>query len=941
MKLNISLLLALLISVQAIYAKNDNKISSNLEIKTGVLDNGLTYYLKRNPLSKGKADFYLLQKAGAILEEDSQNGLAHFLEHMCFKGTKHFPENSIFELLEKYGLKNNINAHTGVEETVYHMNNMPVADGMFIDKCLVILHDWCHYLNLEQGAIDSERPVIVEELRTRRDLSFRINEKISPFTMNHSKFSKRFIAGTPEIIKNFKREELERFYHKWYRPHMQAIVIIGDFELYEVEEKIKKLFSGIPTAKNPKPTPEIIIPDNDTTFYIQVEDPEIKDGEIVIKIRHKTDKNIKTKNLDNLINALYRRRFTKLMKEDSLSIKSASIVYAPLTKNYSEYVISVTHKTNMTQKALEKVCGVHNDILKNGFTQEEYNFITEKYLDEAQAYKKFSFSLPNKYYFEKIKYHFIHGEEILDPAEEYKILHEQFKETTLEDIKNRVNELYNNKNKTIIVLCNGSDEKYLTKEEVENIETITEPLQLLPDDEDDEDGENMRRVHLVNKKLSGSSIVKSEKIHPFATTKWTLENGATVIYKQSQDSRDVIDIYASSPGGSSVLTGDDYINSQVFANFFECFGAKGLNRDRMDKWLKDNEIQYRMQLSQDKEEISVRTRMKGLEKSFELLYSIFEQPAFYEDKYDEIFKNLKNQIEGIPDNYETKLKDTIYKLQYGLDRYVSRNNIINKTSLEKLENIYRDRYKDASNFTFYIVGGAGKKLIKQLSEKYIGSISSTHSNETYKNTKNPFPENYNKIVLNYDMVDAKAGNIYILDANMKLSYKDRLCFNLMSDYIQTILNKVLRQGINATYGVMVEKYINKPITNNSGVLINYEFDPENFEQVQQYINETLGFIAENGINETYFLSVKKKLKKELNIKDNEEQSAMQQQLKTNDYYLRHIIDVYERGEDNTELGLLKKTVKEIDLKYMKNFIIKFFSEANTIDLYYLPNKSMD
>ena len=938
MKYKISILLFVFLLIKGAYAKQ-GKISNGLEIKVGTLENGLRYYLRSNPAIKGKANFYLVQKAGAILEDDSQNGLAHFLEHMCFKGTKNFPGNSIFETFEKHGLKNKINAYTGVEETVYHMNDIPVKDGMFLDQCLVILYDWCNSLNLEQDAIDTERPVIVEEIRMRSNLQFRIKEKISPFTYNNSKFSKRFIAGTADIIKNFKREELEKFYHDWYRTDLQAIVIVGDISLFEVEEKIKKLFGKIPKVENPKPFPVIEIAENSKTYYTRVNDPEIKDGSISICFRHKTDKNIKARNLDNIINSLYRRRLSKLMKEDSLYLKSASINYYPVCNDYSEYRINVTHKKDMAKEALKKVTGVHNDILKNGFTKEEYDFITDKMLEQSNYYKKSSYGLPNEYYFEQIKYHFIHNEDIYDVAEQYKVLKKQVENTTLEDIKNRINNLYNSKNKTIVIYYNGEDKRYLTQNEVEEIEKNTEALCLLPDETDDEDGENMRRIHLVNKELTGSKAIKSETIKPFSSVKWTLKNGATIIYKQNRDAGDIINIYADSWGGNSVLEGEEYINSLIFNNCKECFGVEGMSKERMDKWLKDNDIEHKLLLDKDKEEIIIATRMKGLEKSFELLYSIFEQSAFYKDKYDEYYKKLKNRIEGTPENFKTNLRDTIAKIQKGVERHVSMNkDFLNKLSFDKLQQVYKNRYQDASNFTFYIVGPMGKSLIKKLSEKYIGAISSTNSNEKYRTIENPFPKNYNQVKLKYKMVEPKAGNVYLMNADTTYSFKEKLCFDMMNGYLQTILQRALRQGLNATYSVRVEHYIEETCTKNCGFKISYECDPEKIDTVSMYTNGIIDFIAKNGINQRDFLATKKKMKKALNIKDSDENVKY---LKSNQYYLQHIISVYEEGEDTSKSDFIENTFKEIDFKYMNRFIINFFKKANIVDFIYLPKEKVE
>ena len=449
-------------------------ISSKSNIVKGELDNGLTYYLRSNPVSQKKASFYLVQKAGAILENDDQNGLAHFLEHMCFKGTKHFPQRELLTLLESKGLIRNMNAYTGITETIYYLKDMPTDDLEIFDKSLLILHDWCNYLSLDQEAIDSERPVIVEEMRTRRDLRWRLHEKSTLLTHNNSKYCKRNIVGTPEIILNFEREKLEQFYHDWYRTDLQAIVVIGDIDVIEMEMKIKSLFGKIPAVDNPKKIEDVIIEDHSETKYTQIEDKELTKGSIEICFRHPDDQSYSTLVKQGIVNGLFSQRINKMLEEDSLYLIDANISMGGMVKGYDKYSLKVTHNDNKASEALKLLLSLHKDVLENGFTQAEYDFVQGELEKSLSQYKKYSSMLPNQHFFDKVKANFLEDQDLLDEATELKIFKSTIKDWTNEDVKAFVKSLYGDKNKSIIVTCNGKDDQYLSKEEVEYLERESE-----------------------------------------------------------------------------------------------------------------------------------------------------------------------------------------------------------------------------------------------------------------------------------------------------------------------------------------------------------------------------------------------------------------------------------------------------------------------------------
>lgn len=275
----------------SLFAQYDMKAPLPMDpnVRIGKLANGLTYYIRHNAEPKERASFYIIQNVGAILENDDQDGLAHFLEHMAFNGTKHFPgRKGITNMLEKHGVEfgRNVNAYTAQDETVYNISEVPTTNPDLLDTCLLVLHDWSHYLLLVDDEIDGERGVISEEWRTRRTPSFRIRAQIMPVLLKDSKYAKRDVIGNLDIIKNFKYQTLRDYYHKWYRPDLQAIAVVGDFDVDQMEKKVKELFSKIPTPVNPAVREEFTVNPHDDIYFVCATDKEVTQSSVSVYIKY-------------------------------------------------------------------------------------------------------------------------------------------------------------------------------------------------------------------------------------------------------------------------------------------------------------------------------------------------------------------------------------------------------------------------------------------------------------------------------------------------------------------------------------------------------------------------------------------------------------------------------------------------------------------------------
>ncbi|RKD85147.1 zinc protease [Mangrovibacterium diazotrophicum] len=907
------------------------KVYPNTGIKKGVLKNGLTYYLYHNPGAQGKVNFYLVQDVGAILEEDNQAGLAHFLEHMCFNGTQNFPGNAIMEKFSAKGLTYNINAYTGIDQTVYHFTNIPSNDRAFCDECILILYDWCHSITLAPDRVEAERPVILEEMRTRNNLNFRLSEQASPVLYNHSKFADRNIIGPAEVIKNFTRDELIDFYHAWYRTDLQAIVIVGDIDVIETEEKVRNLFSTLPPKENPKERYHISIPDNSETYYKEIRDANLKEQSVQISFRHDYTENTDNNFMGVLLNGMLQKRVAKLLKDDKDKDKNAgekfvrlSLSFAPIQYGYGNYTIDVAYHEGKAEEALQAALGMQKDVLENGFTEEEFTSFKEKLQESLKNLVNARNGLSNDYHFENIKKNFISKVDLLDEKSNLKAFQKLVDGLTLADLQAELNRWYSGPNKSILVKGDLED-SLMTKQQVLDCELNCKAFPVIPGKDDDDD-QAADESQLAGDSLEGSEVVASEKIADLVAEKWTLANGATVVFKECNFTADGIVVYATSPGGLSNLNGTDWVNGMVFTSFAPAYGVNGYSQEQFENLLKTKQIQSQLKIGQRDEEVVVLCKYAEVETAFQLLYGQFTSPEIYSEKFDKLYADLGVSIKQTPVTYKTMLSDTIALARYGADRYHPVDSSwFAAISQEQLQKVYADRFQDAGNFTFYIIGGIGSGKAKKLAEKYIGSLPTTGRNETATLIENRLGPGRRKQTCHFDIPGNQAGVVYNLDMAADFTFKNNICFAMMKSYLQEQLHNEIRQKNRGTYGVQVSNRLERATSKNCNFEIRFECDPERAEELDDILHESLVSICENGISPEDFEVLRKKF---------DQPQGMP--MKNNQYYLNILKDYVELGTNNDEKDFFKNTLDSVDRDYMNEMLKELIANAAILDLVYMP-----
>ncbi|MEI6454918.1 MAG: pitrilysin family protein, partial [bacterium] len=602
------------------------------KVKTGVLENGMRYFIRSNKLPEKRGEFYLANNVGAIEEDDDQNGLAHFTEHMAFNGTKNFPKKGILDYLATIGVKfgTNVNAGTGIAQTVYSLSNVPLLREGVIDSALLILHDWAHYISFEPAEVDLERGVIREEWRMYGSADERMNNELAPTIYKGSKYAKRNVIGDTAVINHFAYNTITNFYNKWYRPDLQAIVIVGDFDENVVEAKIKKLFGEIPKVQSPSPKEIYPLPDNTEPLIGTATDKEATSTSVDISFKHDaikdSEKNLSYMRLQiirSLINNMFGQRMNELSRIENPPFISAFSYYGNFTKSKDAFTGTATAANNEAIKALKALLTEMERMRLYGFTPGEFERAKanvmrnyeSRFMDRDKR-KNRELVYPNISYFL-----------VKNPNPgiefEYEFVKTELPGISLDEINSEAKKYVRDDNEVITVT--GPQKEGITIptiQEIQNVLLTYKSAKIGPY------VDLMAGKKLIEKEPAPGKVTKASANAVLGTTEWILSNGMKIVFKPTDIKEDELIIRGYSPGGASLLKDEEVIASAVVGNAVDQMGIAGFSRTDLNKLLAGKRININLNIARDQDVMNVRTSPKDLETSLQLIYLYFTNPRW-------------------------------------------------------------------------------------------------------------------------------------------------------------------------------------------------------------------------------------------------------------------------------------------------------------------------
>lgn len=915
------------------------QLPADPNVTVGKLPNGITYYLRHNEEPKERASFYIIRNAGALLENDDQNGLAHFLEHMAFNGSKNFPGNSMISTLERHGVSfgGNLNAYTTQNETVYNISDVPLTDKTVIDTCLLILHDWSYYLNLDEKDIDEERGVITEEWRTRNTSSSRIRKQQTAVIFKGSQYAVRDVIGDLKVINSFKPKTIRDFYHQWYRTDLEAIVVAGDFDVKMMEEKIKKTFSEIPAVKNPTARPFFEIPAHDDTYFGLATDKEATQSSVdVIRVfrapqydykGYMTYQALKEQFIQRFFNEMAGQRISELIQSGKAPFLNANISFFNIARGYYAYDIAADAKPNEEKEALEGILREHERIMQHGFTEAELARTKTNTITSLKSFLKEKDKITNDQYAEDMQSHFLVNEPMVSEEDFVEAALQIIPTITTEDILKEAEGWWKADNRTILISGPSEGVTHLTEAEAKAILKAAEEEQVTAYED------NTIRGSLVEDSLSLAKITKVKTLPDFDAEEWTLANGAKVIYRHADFEKDQVAVAAFSPGGSSLF---DDVNLLPAANNAGIFaGAYGLGRFdniALNKLLTGKIADCQVSIGDLYEAVNGSAAPKDAETMMQMLYLRFCEPRFDTLAHRVLIDRNRIFVQQQAGQPQKIMRDSIQML---MSNYNPRTQLFNeayidKLTMDRIEKVYKDRIADASDFTFFIVGNLSKDSAQILAQRYIGNIPSTYRKEKWIDRNVRGPKGITEKRIGLDLTTPKTTVIAMLESESKYSIKNSYMANLLGQILMNRYTRTIREEQGGTYGVGVSGTASREPYQCYNLTMNFDCDPAKADELKPLLYKELDLIAKEGVTQEELDKVVKNALKE-----------HEQEKDHNSYWLNTLIMYYKTGVDYSAYKNCEGILKGITTKDIQKFTKTFWKKANRLEMMFYPNEKKD
>ncbi len=842
-------------------------IPEDASIRKGVLANGMTYYLHSTDVVADKASYYIFQNVGSVLENDEQQGLAHFLEHMAFNGTQTYPGKAFLNTMQEKGLVfgRDINAYTSFDETVYNINNVPTTAEM-TNHGLQILHDWANGLLLTDEEIDAERGVIKEEWRQRRNGQMRIFEQMADVFYGGSLYSKRFPIGLMEIVENFEYQLMRDFYHDWYRTDLQAIAVIGDIDVAAMEAKIKEKFETIPAVKNPKERFSVKIPDHTGLKFVMATDKEVGEEKVQLLIRH--PKMLNNGSIGALEASMTRQFFKDILKErlTTLSQKpetpfiEASIGTYPWVREHALFALDVKPKPNQQKEAFTLVMNELQRALRFGFTQAEIDRQVANVTSLYENYIKELGDRTHKAISQIMLANYLEHDPMTDPVKEFEALKEILKGLTSEKIRQALQSFFTTKNRSVIVTGIAGNQN-LDQAEVEKIITQAENNSTLqPYAEEDNS-----RTLMDGVRLTGGSIVGTQQNEALGFTEYSLSNGIKVYHKFVNKDENKVSFRALSEGGLSLTDKDDFFNAGATPYLSELSGLNGFSQSELQKKLTGKKVRITASLREYEEVIGGSGSTQDVETMLQLVNLRFTRPQFKQEAYDLAKQRYNAMLFQKKNDIGKKMGDSVTVHVFGEEgaKRILSKKLVASLDLNKAKNTYLERFKNPADFTFFIVGDVTKEALEPLMEKYLASLPTTQEMETFnKEYQMEWISDHIQKEFHMPMETPKATVQFLAKKETpSFSLKDKYLIRILGDILQLRYTETLREDEGGTYGAGVNPtYAEKPTT-ECMLYVSFSCDPEKADGLLAIAKEEFQKIAEGDIKtEDFEKTIKATLK---------------------------------------------------------------------------------
>lgn len=842
-----------------IYAQQ-GKIDNDNTIRKGILPNGMTYYIRHNAQTKGVADFYIAQKVGSILEEKRQRGLAHFLEHMAFNGTKHFPGNTlqpgIVAWCESVGIKfgANLNAYTSVDQTVYNISAAPVTREGVIDSCLLILNDWSHELLLTDKEIDKERGVIEEEWRTRRSgmAMQRLSEQAMPVIYAGTKYSDCMPIGNIDIVRTFPYNDLRNYYSKWYRPDLQAIIVVGDINEDKIEEKIKKLFAKIPLPQNAAHRIYYPIGNNEKMILYTATDKEqptvnftlYMKRDVTPKQERNTIQNYADDYKTNILRMAINDRLEELSRTKNAPFISASVrsgnFFLASTKDAFE--LSGVLKEGKVIEAIQLLVGEVERARANGITIDELKRGKAEMLSYAENDYNDRSNRRNGEFVEQCVQNFLEETPIIEPEKELEIVRKLDKTVTIDDVNALAKTIITNQNQVVTMF--GPDKntfKMPTNSSIENAILKAQKQHYTP-----YKTQNTLTERLITK-LPKPGSIKSERTYKYGYTEFTLSNGLKVYVRPTNFEPDEVNLKLFSLGGKNIYPDSEMPNLTYLMAGATIGGVGQYNDLTLEKMLAGKTATVTPFIDNDTRGMAGTSNVKDTKTLLELVYLYFTQPR----KDPQAFKNLMEQQQEFLTNAHVNpmlaYNDTLHKVAYATNRMASMDKEqLKRVNYNRIMHIYKELFANAANFKLILTGNININKLRPLLCQYIATLPSNNTKETIGTYEPKLVDGKKTYIFHKKQTTPTAITTIVIKGKMEYNNRNELLMDAIGQLLRIVYTEKVREDKGGTYSVQVSGDLQHHPNDEALLRIAFQTDPQKYNDLIPIVYKELEKMATEG-----------------------------------------------------------------------------------------------
>ena len=851
------------------------QLPNSEEVTIGHLENGLTYYIRHNELPKGRAEFYLATNVGAIQEEyPSQDGLAHFLEHMCFNGTEHFPGKAILNYLRSIGAEfgRNINASTGFEETQYMLNNIPVERASVVDSCLMILADYSHYVLNQPSEIDAERGVIIEERRQRRNAQWRSMERSLPYYFGEgTQPAMHTLIGTQEHLETFVPESLNSFYDKWYHPGNQAVVVVGDVDVERTKAKIEEIFGAIPKKENPAPKGIVEIESHAVPRVGVITDPETTSPSVELIWHSPASPEGINATVYGQVNDIIKSVVAMVMRERFQDITSkpgspylnggfyvSSLIYEDIDAVMGE----VTLREDNILGGLKDFYTELVRLQRHGVTDAEFGRVKTEFLSMLETSVNRASTRKNPEFVREILQNFFDKEPILEPKDQKELTEMLFSQLNAAAVSQVVAQLFSPDN--FIMIYNGPEKEGIATP------TAEELLKVIADVNASEveplEGEEIPEAFLDPAKLKGSAVKKTAT-SIYGSTKWTLKNGVEVYVYPTDLTKDQILFNYYKDGGLSLVSTDDIasFDDNIFGLFQGNSGVSSFSGTMVTKMLTGKNLSVNPYFDQLEHGINGQSTVKDLETALQILYLYVTDPRFDPEEWQNGIDQINAILPNLVNQPNYKLQSELYKTLYGGNarKAMLSAETVQRASLQVVEKNWKKLFADAAGAKFVIVGDVNPESLKPLVEKYIGSLPKGRKALKWVDPREDIVTGRVENIFEVDMQTPKSTVLQVYSADSDFSYEKDAAMDAISYIMDMRYVESLREEEGGTYGASAMGNLTRRPKQRVVYQVYFDCKPALCDRLRELAIEGFKKLAEEGPTDEELAAAKLNLQKNI------------------------------------------------------------------------------